>query len=110
MRATKLLDAALRHRDKRLPGDIADAVAAYGAKATWPAGFVVYQRGAQADGMFIVVRGRIVLRSRVKASRARDPQRRTAIDLVARSACTRADVHDGRRPDCTWGCPIQAAL
>src|SRR4029453_5673332 len=37
---------------------------------TWPAGFVVYQRGAQADGMFIVVRGRIVLRSRVKAGRA----------------------------------------
>src|SRR6478672_4108554 len=66
----KLLDAALRRRDKRLPGDIADAVAAYAAKATWPAGFVVYQRGAQADGMFIVVRGRIVLRSRVKAGRA----------------------------------------
>ena len=70
MRATKLLDAALRRRDKRLPGDMADAVAAYAAKATWPAGFVVYQRGAQADGMFIVVRGRIVLRSRVKAGRA----------------------------------------
>ncbi len=70
MRATKLLDAALRHRDKRLPGDIADAVAAYAARATWPAGFVVYQRGAQADGMFIVVRGRVVLRSRVKAGRA----------------------------------------
>ena len=66
----KLLDAAVRRREKRLPGDVADAVAAYAAKATWPAGFVVYQRGAQADGMFIVVRGRIVLRSRVKAGRA----------------------------------------
>ena len=66
----KLLDAAVRHREKRLPGDVADAVAAYAAKATWPAGFVVYQRGAQADGMFIVVRGRVVLRSRVKAGRA----------------------------------------
>ncbi len=49
---------------------MADAVAAYAAKATWPAGFVVYQRGANADGMFIVLRGRIVLRSRVKAGRA----------------------------------------
>jgi len=38
--------------------------------ATWPAGFVVYQRGALADGLFIVRRGRIVLRSRVKAGRA----------------------------------------
>jgi CRP/FNR family cyclic AMP-dependent transcriptional regulator len=66
----KLLDAALRRHDKRLSGDVADAVAAYAAKATWPAGFVVYQRGAVADGMFIVLRGRIVLRSRVKAGRA----------------------------------------
>ena len=49
---------------------MADAVAAYAAKATWPAGFVVYQRGASADGMFIVLQGRIVLRSRVKAGRA----------------------------------------
>src|SRR4029450_6279354 len=70
MRATKLLDAALRHRDRRLPGDIADAVAAYAARATWPAGFLAYPRGAVADGMFLVLRGRIVLRSRVKAGRA----------------------------------------
>jgi CRP-like cAMP-binding protein len=65
-----LLDAGVRRQDKRLPGDVADAVAAYAAKASWPAGFVVYQRGASADGMFVVVRGRIVLRSRVKAGRA----------------------------------------
>lgn len=66
----RLLDVGVRQRDKRLPGDVADAVATYAAKATWPAGFVVYQRGAYADGMFIVLRGRIVLRSRVKAGRA----------------------------------------
>lgn len=60
----------MKRRDKRLPSDVADAVTAYAAKATWPAGFVVYQRGAAADGMFIVLRGRIVLRSRVKAGRA----------------------------------------
>ena len=67
---TKLLDAGLKQPEKRLPGDVADIVAAYAAKATWPAGFVVYQRGSHADGLFIVTRGRIVLRSRVKAGRA----------------------------------------
>jgi CRP/FNR family cyclic AMP-dependent transcriptional regulator len=66
----KLLDTELKRRDRRLPADVTEAVAAYAAKATWPAGFVVYQRGAFADGMFIVLRGRIVLRSRVKAGRA----------------------------------------
>ena len=66
----KLLDAEVKRRDRRLPADVLEAVAAYAAKATWPAGFVVYQRGAYADGMFIVLRGRIVLRSRVKAGRA----------------------------------------
>jgi CRP-like cAMP-binding protein len=65
-----LLDSEVKRRDKQLPGDVADAVAAYAAKATWPAGFVVYQRGTLADGLFIVRRGRIVLRSRVKAGRA----------------------------------------
>ena len=45
------------------------ALTAYAAKATWPAGFTVYQRGASADGLFVVLRGRIVLRSRVKAGR-----------------------------------------
>lgn len=66
----ELLDVEPKHRDKRLPADVTDAVATYAAKATWPAGFVVYQRGAHADGLFVVVRGRIVLRSRVKAGRA----------------------------------------
>jgi CRP-like cAMP-binding protein len=66
----KLVDVGVRRREKRLSGDVTDAVAAYAAKATWPAGFVVYQRGSFADGMFIVLRGRIVLRSRVKAGRA----------------------------------------
>jgi CRP-like cAMP-binding protein len=46
-----------------------EALLAYGARATWPAGFVVYQRGSPADGVFVVLRGRVVLRSRVKAGR-----------------------------------------
>jgi CRP-like cAMP-binding protein len=46
-----------------------EAITAYAARATWPAAFAIYQRGAAADGLFIVTRGRIVLRSRVRAGR-----------------------------------------
>jgi CRP-like cAMP-binding protein len=46
-----------------------ESLAAYAARASWPAGFVVYQRSAIADGVFVVSRGRIVLRSRVRAGR-----------------------------------------
>jgi CRP/FNR family cyclic AMP-dependent transcriptional regulator len=46
-----------------------DALAAYAARASWPAGFVVFQRGTAADGVFVVTRGRIILRSRVRAGR-----------------------------------------
>jgi CRP-like cAMP-binding protein len=45
------------------------ALSTYAARATWPAAFAVYQRGAAADGVFVVTRGRIVLRSRVRAGR-----------------------------------------
>lgn len=45
------------------------ALTTYAARATWPAAFAIYQRGAAADGVFIVIRGRIVLRSRVRAGR-----------------------------------------
>jgi CRP-like cAMP-binding protein len=41
----------------------------YAARATWPAGFQIYERGAPADGVFIVERGRVILRSRVRAGR-----------------------------------------
>ena len=50
-----------------------DAVAAFAAKATWPTGFLIYQGGTPADGLFIVLRGRVVLRSRVKAGRGYVP-------------------------------------
>src|SRR5262245_64821877 len=42
---------------------------AYAARASWPAGFAIYQRNAAADGVFVVTRGRVVLRSRVRAGR-----------------------------------------
>lgn len=50
-----------------------DALAGFAARATWPSGFVVYQRGATADGVFLVTSGRIVLRSRVRAGRGYVP-------------------------------------
>src|SRR5262245_63165988 len=53
----------------RLADGERDAIAAYAARASWPAGFAIYQRGAAADGVFIVTRGRVVLRSRVRAGR-----------------------------------------
>jgi CRP-like cAMP-binding protein len=65
-----MLDATSSLRAPHLSRDEMDALATYAAKATWPAGFIVYARGSAADGVFIVLRGRIVLRSRVKAGRA----------------------------------------
>jgi CRP/FNR family cyclic AMP-dependent transcriptional regulator len=53
----------------RLTPSTIDSLLAYAARATWPAGFVIYQRGAAADGLFVVVEGRVILRSRVRAGR-----------------------------------------
>jgi CRP-like cAMP-binding protein len=55
-----------------------DALSAYAARATWPAGFAVYQRGAPADGVFAVLRGAVLLRSRVRAARGFIPWVATA--------------------------------
>jgi CRP/FNR family transcriptional regulator, cyclic AMP receptor protein len=46
-----------------------DALLGYAARASWPSGFVIYQRGTPADGVFVVLGGRVVLRSRVRAGR-----------------------------------------
>lgn len=53
----------------RLSPDELVAIAAYGAKATWPAGFQLYQRGSPADGVFIVLDGHVLLRNRIKVGR-----------------------------------------
>lgn len=63
------LTSAKPARPGRLTVTELDALSAYAARATWPAGFTIYQRGAPADGVFVVLRGRVVLRSRVKAGR-----------------------------------------
>jgi CRP/FNR family transcriptional regulator, cyclic AMP receptor protein len=53
----------------RLAPATIDALLGYAARAQWPVGFVIYQRGAPADGVFVVLEGRVVLRSRVRAGR-----------------------------------------
>lgn len=57
----------------RLSSTTIDSLLAYAARASWPASFVIYQRGAQADGLFVVLSGRVVLRSRVRAGRGYIP-------------------------------------
>ena len=53
----------------RLPDDERAALASYAARAAWPSGFQIYDRGSAADGVFVVLSGRVVLRSRVRAGR-----------------------------------------
>lgn len=55
-------------RARLAPDDLAP-IAEYGARATWPAGFQLYQRGSPADGVFIVLEGHVLLRNRIKVGR-----------------------------------------
>jgi CRP-like cAMP-binding protein len=55
-------------RSRLAPDDVAPLFG-YGAKATWPAGFQLYQRGSRADGVFIVLEGHVVLRNKIKVGR-----------------------------------------
>src|SRR4051794_21834680 len=66
-RTMKISQGAVRR--SRLTSDDVIAIASYGAKATWPAGFQLYQRGATADGVFIVLDGHVVLRNKIKVGR-----------------------------------------
>lgn len=56
-------------RRSRLSPDEVALIGAYGARATWPAGFQLYQRGAASDGVFIVLEGHVVLRNKIKVGR-----------------------------------------
>jgi CRP-like cAMP-binding protein len=63
------MQARIELTNSRLPVEERIALADYAARASWPAGFQIYERGAPADGVFVVLRGRVVLRSRVRPSR-----------------------------------------
>lgn len=54
----------------RLPREHRDALIAYGARTTWPCNFAIYEAGTPADGVFVVLRGQIVLRNQVGAGRS----------------------------------------
>jgi CRP-like cAMP-binding protein len=47
-----------------------DQIAAYGARTSWPSGFTIYEQGAAADGIFLVLRGQVALRNQVSAGRS----------------------------------------
>jgi len=79
-------------RIARLSRDDRDALAAFGARATWPSGFAVYERGTPADGIFIVLRGQVVLRNRLGAGRSFVPW----IATVGETFGGEGLVHNGR--------------
>ena len=56
--------------ESRMDADARARLASYAASARWPVGFQDYQRGAPADGLFVVLSGSIVLRTRLKGGRA----------------------------------------
>lgn len=58
-----------RSRRSRLSAEAATALAAYGARTTWPSSFLIYQKGTAADGLSVVLRGHVTLRNRVKSGK-----------------------------------------
>ena len=68
----------MHYETARLTVEQMAVASGYGAKATWPAGFDIYQRGAEAEGLFVVLKGRVILRTRVKAGRGFIPAVATA--------------------------------
>jgi CRP-like cAMP-binding protein len=67
-----VVEDAMAHgteRRSRLSVENVTAIAAYGARTTWPSGFQIYQKGTVADGLSIVLRGHVILRNRIRAGR-----------------------------------------
>jgi CRP/FNR family transcriptional regulator len=54
----------------RVPREQRDQIAAYGARTSWPAGFTIYEQGTAADGIFMVLRGQVVLRNQMGSGRS----------------------------------------
>ena len=46
-----------------------DALRGYAAHVSWPASFQIYERGAPAEGVFLVASGAVVLRSHIRGGR-----------------------------------------
>jgi CRP-like cAMP-binding protein len=69
MKDSQLRNGQTGVRRSRLTPDEVAPLGAYGAKANWPPGFQLYQRGAPSDGVFIVLEGHVVLRNKIKVGR-----------------------------------------
>jgi CRP-like cAMP-binding protein len=54
----------------RLSREQRESIGKYGARTFWPAGFAIYELGATADGVFIVVSGQVALRNPVASGRS----------------------------------------
>src|SRR6202011_4119803 len=65
-------------RRSRLTPEGMVPIAAYGARATLPAGFQLYQRGTAADGVCVVLNAHIVRRNKIKVGRGFVPLIATA--------------------------------
>jgi CRP-like cAMP-binding protein len=81
------------------PDDVL-ALAAYGARTTWPANFQIYQRGGAADGFSVVLRGHVILRNRMRSGRGFVP----AVVTVGETFGI-----EGLTQECTYVTDAQAA-
>ncbi|MGH7623231.1 MAG: cyclic nucleotide-binding domain-containing protein, partial [Gemmatimonadaceae bacterium] len=54
----------------RVPREQRDQIAAFGARTSWPSGFTIYDQGTAADGIFLVLRGQVVLRNQMGSGRS----------------------------------------
>ena len=85
------------------PEDIA-ALAAYGARTTWPTNFQIYQDRAKADGFSVVLRGHVILRNRMRSGRGFVPAVVTAgesfgIEGLTPDATYVTDAHSAEDTD-----------
>lgn len=78
---------------KQLSYDERVALSDYAARASWPSGFQIYERGAPADGVFVVLQGRVILRSRVRAGRGFIPWIATAGETFGAEGFTSNGVY-----------------
>lgn len=66
---------------------------AYGARTTWPAGFQIYQRGAEADGLSVVLRGHVILRNRIRTGRGFVPAIVTPGEIFGIEGLSQAGIY-----------------
>jgi len=81
------------------PDDIV-ALAAYGARTSWPANFQIYQCGGRADGFSVVLRGHVILRNRMRSGRGFVPSVVTVGETFG---------IEGLTPDATYVTDAQSA-